>query len=108
MPSTPHIIGITATKADGSVYSGRVWLMNVTNQETMYLEADGNGQVVFDLANFNRDYANGDTLVWAIEAYGDPGFVLTRQPFEDSTVESIEIGDERLNTATATVNIKVK
>ena len=65
------------------------------------------GNVVFDAGNFGSEYSNGDVLTYAIEAYTTLAYHLVREAFEDSSVEFVSHGDERLNTATCTVNLKV-
>jgi len=106
MPSLPHIVYGTCTKADSSAYTGKVWLTNETTNQTVNTECNSSGQYVYDLANMDS-YANGDELTIALEAYGNPGFVLTNRPFDDTSVETVEFDGQRLNTATLTMNFKI-
>ena len=103
----PHPIYGKCTKADGSAYTGRVWLRNMNTNQRVDLLCNSLGEYVFDLANMDS-YAEGDVLIVAIEAFGKPGFLLTRNPIEDSPVDTIEPSDgQRLNTATLTINFKI-
>ena len=106
MPLIPFIISGTITQSDGSAYNTKtVWLTR--SNQTLATTTNSSGQYVFDCANFN-DYSDGDSVLVAMEAYADSGYHLTRNPFEDSTVDDIEVSGQRLNTATITVNLKVK
>ena len=108
MVTTPYIIGITATKLDGTAYVGTIWLVNERTNETQSEVTNSEGKVIFDCANFQSEYVNGDNLTYSMEAYAKPAYYLIRKnPFEDTSVDDIEFNGERLNTATMTVNIKI-
>ncbi len=106
MPSIPHIIYGTCTKADETAYTGIVWFTNETINQTVTANCNSLGQYIIDLANMNT-YSNNNKLTIAIEAYGNSGFVLTRKPFDDTSVDTVDFDGQRLNTATLTVNFKI-
>lgn len=102
----PHIIYGTCTKADTTAYTNLVWLTNETTNKRISTTPNSSGQYLYDLANMGS-YSNGDVITVAMEAYGNRGYVLTKTPFEDTSVDTIEVGEQRLNTATITMNFKI-
>jgi len=108
MTLIPHQIDVIATKADGTANTGKtVWFTNETTNEIKTEVTDSEGHTIFDCANYSADYSNGDVLTVTIEAYETPGFYLVKDAFEDTSVDTIEFNDQRLNTATLTVNFKI-
>ena len=106
MPTFPHIIYGTCTKSDSSAYNGFVWLTNETTTQTVKTSCNSSGQYAYDLANMDS-YSNGQIIKVSIEAYGTPSYLLTNEPFDDSSVDTIEFDGQRLNNAELTVNFKV-
>ena len=106
MPVLPHPIYGTCTKADSSAYTGRVCITNENINQTVTTNCNSSGQYLYDLANMDS-YSSGDILTIAIEAYAKKGYLLVRNSFEDTSVDTVEAGGKRLNTATLTMNFKV-
>lgn len=103
----PHLIYGICTKADSSAYTKQVWLTNENTNQRVSTVCDSSGNYIFDLANMDN-YTNGDVLTLAIEAYGIPGFLVTKNSFKDTSTETIEPFDgQRLNTANLEMNFRI-
>ena len=104
MTTLPHIWFGTVTNGANR----KVKILNETTNETMETTANSSGQYIFDLANFDNGYSNGDNIRTFVTYHSPAKYYADEDAWDDEGNETIMTPKEqKLNQGICTFRVTV-